>query len=329
MIEVCLVYDVDNIGHDILSQTPKHSGIINNYHFSLFNQKNISDLPKEADALIVLNSPITDINISVPKELTFLVSQEAPNERYKWHTNSFKYFSEVYTQWSIRKNNIIPSHGFLTWYIEKDYDELQQINMDEKLNGNSLAYIGNKEAILSGQVKRNKFVEDLKHAFRDHSSISVDLLGRSYNAPISNKFEVLNKYKYALAIENTIVDHYWTEKISDIFLAGCLPFYIGPMNIFNYFPKDSIITLDYDIDKAVRIIEKAIENNEFEKRKGYIVEARNKVLTDYNLFYAFSEIINKKRAELPNLKKEQLYFPRNYWNKKQSLWQRIKNKITH
>jgi len=327
MIEVCLIYDIDNVGHDILVQTPNRSGVFNNCKFTLYNQNNIDSLPAEVDALIILNSPIDNVSIKVPPQLTYLISQEAPNDRYKWHTDSFKYFSEVHTQWPIKKKNVIPSHGFLTWYIEKSFDELKNIDLNKNKNS-SVAYIGNKEAILSGQVKRNNFVEVLNKSFQDNDTISVDLIGRTYNNPIDNKFDALYGYQYGLAIENTIVDHYWTEKISDLFLAGCLPFYIGPPNILEYFPEESIIMLDFDdIDRSLEIIKSTIENNEFEKRKKYIEEARNKVLTDYNLFYNFSNIINTKSKEIADQKKE-IFIPKNYWNKQQSFLQKLKNKLS-
>ncbi len=327
MTEVCLIYDNDNIMHDIILQTPKGNGVVNNCRFKLINQNNIDQLPKETDAIIVLNSPFTDIKIKANPELTFLVSQEGTAERYKWHTNSFKYFSSVYTQWPVKKINIIPSHGFLTWYIEKSYDELKSISLEKEQNS-SVAYIGNKEAILVGQVKRNNFVEELNIAFKQDKDISVELIGRSYNNPIENKYDKLYGYQYGLAIENTIVDHYWTEKISDLFLAGCLPFYIGPKNILDYFPEESIILLDYDkVDQSIQIIKEAIKNNEYEKRKEYIEQARNKVLHDYNLFYGFSEIINRKLA-LVESKKIDMFFPGNYWNKPLSFLQKLKNKIS-
>ena len=327
MTEVCLIYDMDNVGHDILLQTPQRSGIINNCRFTLINQNNIDQLPKETDAVIVLNTPFTDIEISCHQDLTYLISQEAANDRYQWHTHSFKYFSKVYTQWPKRKKNMVPSHGFLTWYIEKSYDDLLKLDPAPKKHPHGVAYIGNKESILIGQVKRNEFVEKLNVAFSSHHKISVDLLGRSYQAPIDNKFDTLHQYHYGLAIENTIIDHYWTEKIADVFLAGALPFYIGPKNIYDYFPKESIIMLDFDdVDKSIEIIQQAIENNEYEKRKEAIEIARHKILNEYNLFAGFSTIINEAIKNVEG-KKTNVFFPKNYWDIKPTLIQKIKNKL--
>ena len=328
MIEVCLIYDIENVKPDVLDQTPNRLGVFNNCRFTIFNQNNIAELPSEADAVIILNTPFTEIKIKTHKELTFLVSQEATSDRYQWHKNSFHHFAEVYTQWTVNKKNIIPSHGFLTWYIDKNYDELLSVNINKKQRTDKVAYIGNKEAILSGQVKRNNFVEALNQAFSSHKNIAVDLIGKTYNNPIDNKFDCLNQYKYGLAIENTLVDHYWTEKLSDIFLAGCLPFYIGPKNIVDYFSKEAIIQLDYEsVENSIQIIEQAIENNEYEKRLESINIARNKILHDYNLCYGFSEIINNKFETMALRKKVDIVFPKNYWDQKQTILQRIKNKL--
>lgn len=327
MIDVCLIYDIDNIAHDFIGQTPGNKGIFFDCKFTLFNQNNIDQLPAETDALIVLNSPFTNICIKAYPSLTFLISQEAPNDRYEWHTNSFKHFSKVYTQWPLKKANIIPSHGFLTWYIEKEYDELLNIDLNKPKNA-SVVYIGNKEAILPGQIKRNNFVEQLKETFITDKDISIDLVGKSYDNPIKNKFDALNGHQYALAIENTITNHYWTEKLADSFLAGCLPFYIGPDNIYDYFPKESIIKLDYEsIENSAAVIKHAIDNNEFERRINSINLARNKILKEYNLFYRFAEIINNKIKQPSLSSKTQIMLPKNYWNTKKPLWQLVLNKF--
>ncbi|MCB0402133.1 MAG: hypothetical protein KDD41_08620, partial [Flavobacteriales bacterium] len=208
MINICLIYDMDNIPHEIIRQTAGNSGVVNGCKFTLYNQENIDQLPGECDALIVLNTPFTTIRTRCHANLIYLVSQEAPNDRYKWHRNSFKHFSQVYTQWPLKKKNVVPSHGFLSWYIDKSYDELQTMDLNEPRK-NDVAYIGNKESILIGQVKRNEFVEELNRVFANDNNLSFDLLGRTYGAPVDNKCDKLAEYKYALAIENTIVDHYW------------------------------------------------------------------------------------------------------------------------
>lgn len=50
------------------------------------------------------------------------------------------------------------------------------------------------------------------------------------------------RYRYCIAIENSIAKDYVTEKVYDAFAAGCLPIYLGAPNINEFIPTmDSII----------------------------------------------------------------------------------------
>lgn len=60
----------------------------------------------------------------------------------------------------------------------------------------------------------------------------------------SDKFDVQSRYKYSLVLENTILAHYWSEKLADTFIASSFPFYLGCPNIDQYFHQDSMILLN-------------------------------------------------------------------------------------
>ena len=53
--------------------------------------------------------------------------------------------------------------------------------------------------------------------------------------PIEDKFDALIGYKYHLALENSVIPDYWTEKLADSLLAWCKPIYYGCPNINDYF----------------------------------------------------------------------------------------------
>ena len=100
-----------------------------------------------------------------------------------------------------------------------------------------------------------------------------------------------------MAIENFIGPHHWTEKLADAFLGLALPFYCGCPNATDYFPAESFIPVDLkDPQGGARIIRDAISNNEYEKRLPAIIEARRRVLFEYNLFAVISREIEKLHA---------------------------------
>ena len=61
----------------------------------------------------------------------------------------------------------------------------------------------------------------------------------SYRGPVQRKFPVLAEHKFCICYENSSdTPGYITEKIFDIFAAGCLPVYWGAPNISEHIPAD-------------------------------------------------------------------------------------------
>jgi hypothetical protein len=113
----------------------------------------------------------------------------------------------------------------------------------------------------------------------------LDTFGRETARKLDDKADCLREYRYHVAIENFIGAHHWTEKLADPFLGLSLPFYYGCPNAADYFPEDSFIRIDiHDPAGALEIIRAAIANNEYEKRLPALIEARRRVLYEYNLF---------------------------------------------
>jgi hypothetical protein len=136
--------------------------------------------------------------------------------------------------------------------------------------------------------RRHEFMKQLMDTLPE-----IDVYGRGAR-PLDDKAEALDAYRYHVAIENFIGPHHWTEKLADAFLGLGLPFYCGCPNATDYFPAESFIPLDLqDPEGAARIIRQAISNNEYEKRLPAIIEARRRVLFEYNLFAVISREIER------------------------------------
>ena len=113
----------------------------------------------------------------------------------------------------------------------------------------------------------------------------LDTFGRQTARPLDDKADCLRDYRYHVAVENYIGEHHWTEKLADPFLGLSLPFYCGCPNAEAYFPEDSFIRIDIrDPQGALATIRAAIAGNEYEKRLPALIEARRRVMFEYNLF---------------------------------------------
>ncbi len=137
--------------------------------------------------------------------------------------------------------------------------------------------------------QRFEFTKALKTILGD----TLEWYGRGVQ-PIRNKAEAMDACRYHIAIENHIEDHHWTEKIADCFLSFSLPFYYGPKNISDYFPEDSFIAIDiYDVQKSADIIQKALREKSYTARLPAILEARRRVLSEYNLMHFITEVLRR------------------------------------
>ena len=119
----------------------------------------------------------------------------------------------------------------------------------------------------------------------------LDTYGREV-LRVEKKAECLDHYRYTIAVENHAGPHHWTEKLSDSFLGYCLPFYFGCSNAASYFPEESFIPIDIDDPRAVAdTIRQAMARGEYERRLPAIVEARRRVIEEYNLANVVGDLI--------------------------------------
>lgn len=82
-------------------------------------------------------------------------------------------------------------------------------------------------------------------------------------APVDDKTEFISRFKFNLALENSMVDNYTTEKIVESFAAYTVPVYWGNKNVGKEFNKEAFIDVsDFaTVDRAVDYI-KAIDKDD-------------------------------------------------------------------
>lgn len=97
----------------------------------------------------------------------------------------------------------------LYYYISNNYKQIDALGK----SGNSINFIDN----------RNVYTDEITYN---------DIAVKQYS-----------EYKFVLALENGIVDGYITEKIINPILAGSIPIYAGPEDVFNFINKKRIIYL--------------------------------------------------------------------------------------
>ncbi|MRR15575.1 MAG: hypothetical protein EG826_03845 [Deltaproteobacteria bacterium] len=285
----------------LIRQTPGQKGVWGECRF-FFSGMDID----RYDYWFVLEGPGKKKETSVcPKENVVFIAHEPPT--LKTYKSEFLHqFAAVITSDShIDHPRPILQQSGLPWHIgrrqrnhvniefSKDYDELKAMTLIPKTK--LLSVVSSSKAMTEGHSKRLEFAKRLKAHFGD----KIDLFGRGLNE-IEDKWDALADYRYHVAIENSEVNHYWTEKLSDAFLAGCHPIYHGCPNITDYFPPGALTMISiHEPERAIAAIEACIGQNRFESSQPLIWEAREKVLDVYNMFPLIADYIAKDRERSP------------------------------
>ena len=249
---------------------------------------------EECDYLVILDYPKDDFSIKVNPNNILSVCLEPPNEVSKYRQYANKKVAVIYNQLDIKKNNVL-SHGALPWHVDKDYDFLMNLKLDDLVKKDKIVWITSDQRNSKGHRIRMDFLDSLR------GLPFVDLYGRGIK-PIADKWEVLQHSKYAIAYENFQNDYYWTEKIMDCFLSYTMPIYFGCTAIENYFPKNSFIQIDPK-DKHIDLFLKEITfSKKWEENIEAITTARNLVLNEYQLFpFLYNQIKTLEEIRGDNL----------------------------
>jgi hypothetical protein len=154
-----------------------------------------------------------------------------------------------------------------------------------------VSIVASKDKLTPGHAARNLFIGELKRKLGDR----VDVFGLGYQ-PIVDKLDAIGPYRYHIAIENSRVPDYWTEKLSDAYLGRAFPIYCGCPNLSEYFSTDSYEPLDIsDPAVAARRVNEIVASTIDLDRRNAVEEARRRVLYEHNVFAMLNSHIDGLR----------------------------------
>ena len=226
------------------------------------------------------------IELACPRAHTMLITME-PSSIKLYGSAFLKQFGYVLSSQEpeiIRHPGHIFSQAGLRWYYGLGRNHM--LGYNEMANNPPLDKTKTISTVCSDKRQRHT-LHNLRYDFTQEIKKLIpelEIFGHGVR-DMDDKAEALRDFRYHIAIENHQGPHHWTEKLPDCFLACCLPFYFGAPNAADYFPKESFIPIDIrDAAGSARIIREAIANNEWEKRKDAILEAKRLAMEEYALF---------------------------------------------
>jgi hypothetical protein len=258
---------------DLMRQTPGGTGCWDGVQFTLEPVEN-------CDCLLVLNDVREEVNTVCPPENVWALFQEPYVKGFSsWMREGHKPFSRIYTHHPPEQSPLYcSSPPWVPWQVGWSFDELLARQPSEKTG--RIVWVTSNLQGLPGHRKRYAFFQYLTRL----GWSDLDVFGRGIR-PVHDKREVLAGSQYAIAVENHIGTDYWTEKISDCWLADTLPFYYGCPNLEDYFPPEAFVRINLDdFASASSIIRRMVDAGEYEKRLSAIRDARDLVLRRHQFF---------------------------------------------
>ena len=250
---------------------------------------------REYDFWFILDNLIeAETTICPPENIVYLTMEPLAFRKTKKDERAFlKQFSTVidfqqrYAEipsiesWLPLQWHIGWSHGGVQTGADfcRDYDFFKRRSIISKERKLSVVTSGPRH--YKGHRDRYTFVmEYLKPHFGDR----IEIFGRGIR-DFRDKVEVIEPFKYHLALENGSEKNYFTEKLTDSFLGLAYPIYFGAPNIYDFFSPDMLTVIDINKPKeAIAIIEQILDQDFYEKRLPFLCAARDLVLDKYNLF---------------------------------------------
>jgi hypothetical protein len=308
---------------DWKKQTPNNDGIWGNHKFVFydpsiqFSRTNVLRKPlgtnggtagtarrtgaKPYDYWIVYEDLISPETAFCPLKNTILITGEPPTKK-KYHPKFLQQFATVvpttprYTAFGSTRGERHSKHTAL------------------------ISVICSNKTFTRGHRARIKFIKKLKNYFGN----SLDFFGRGFRE-IDDKWDAIAPYKYHIVLENSFYKNYWTEKLSDAFLASAYPIYYGCPNIHEYFPSGLTQINIHKPEKAFKIIEQIIGNKIYEKNIKNIDQAKKLVLNKYNFFPRMAKFCKPTNFS----KKEITLYPQEYFYKQDNFLKKVIRRSKH
>ncbi len=253
----------------------------------------LNDSDAECQIVLVLEDLTNKINVRINNGILIFSVGEPQNLR-NYKKEFLDQFDLIISDRKLETSkNLIISRPLLPWFVgmrfnfqSKKWFQGQRYSFEQlsqKLEGNRLnkiCVITSNKKISTGHKKRLKIIKKISEKFPG----LLDVYGVGY-LPIEDKLEVLSNYKYALIIENTIENNYWTEKLADAIISECAIFYLGCPNIRDYLPTETIISLnEFNEYEIFQKIKEAINSEWYQKSSIDIIKCKKILMSKYNIY---------------------------------------------
>ena len=226
------------------------------------------DSIKIATHIIVINRGFNRSLLNkFPKENILFLSYE-PNIYFNFNSSICNNISQVCNRYLIgtkehfMPNNFISHYGYM-WHSQTRGEYFQNILPEKK---HTMSIIFSKLRSQPGHKYRHLMVKKILE-----TNLDVHIYGKGCSTikndprvkgefPETNNSLPFKNYHFTIAIENSQLDSYVSEKFSSPIADNCIPIYLGARRVDDFFGKNCCYKLTGNIEEDMKIIEKICSN---------------------------------------------------------------------
>lgn len=259
-----------------------------------------------ADLALVLNTVTKPRWLLVQRGNLIKVLQEPVVNRPLTHLFTYyhsRIFDRVLTHSPNPKDSRqVKSIPYLGSFIDPTKIEHQPFDRKEQM----VSIISSTLTFLPGHQVRSLFIQDLLTRFPE---LDLHTFGRGRKQELKSKIDGLEKYRFSIAIENSVSPSYITEKFLDCIIAGSIPLYHGAPDIEDYFPKESYISFPINNTEKCDQIIRELSDVDFKNRIPALIEARLLIRNKYSLSALILQTLESNKVK-PSSRKRLVLLPR-------------------
>lgn len=286
------------LGDFLLRQTPGQKGVWSRCKFTINADQG------EFDRVVVYDTIETPIRVTCPPDGTLMLVGEPP-EIKQYHPAYLAQFTRIASpDTNTPHPRLIDTQCGQPWFVGvalehgqppravMDFDDLKRQAPTKTKTLSVMAALRN---LTEGHKARAGLVDALQRRLGDDVTVFSHYTNR-----VDDKWDALAPFKYHVSLENSRYPNYWTEKLSDSYLADCFTFYWGCPNADDYFDPRGFRPINiYDPEATAETIARGIEDGLYETTTAIRADDRNKVLDTYNIFALLERLLVEPTQQAP------------------------------
>jgi hypothetical protein len=276
------------------------------------------NLSGKCDYLVVFDDLPKICQFEVSSGVIILICTE-PSSVRTYGTQFLSQFTHIISTHETMGGNIAPLKNFpppIPWHIGWNHSNGNLVSHKElkssfvSVKEKKLSIVCSPKTHTVGHHNRLNFI----HKFINKTRFSPDVYG--LDKPFDDKIDALISYQFTLVIENTRESCYWTEKLSDAFIAETFPLYYGDPNASTFFDPKSFFRIDSitcDVDNAIEALDDFIETTKYDEIRPSLLKSKNAVMEKYEFHNCIVSLINRLAISTLNGRKKLFIAPEKYY----------------